>query len=393
MTSKPPGTPEFSIVLDGPLYRLYQRGGLLTPPLGRPVLRMVIVCLISWLPLFLLSWWSGSALGGARVPFLLDLELHARLLAALPLLIGAEVLVHERIKGVVRQFLDRDLIAPEDQARFEGYILSANRLANAWVIEALLVVAAVAGYWSWRHLIALDVATWYAMPTEGDTVLTPAGYWYAFVSLPIFRFMVLRWYFRIFIWYRFVWQVARHIPLRLNALHPDQTGGLGFMSISVFAFMPVLQAHTVFLAGAIANHIWYKQKTLLDYQIDIVIAVLFLLFLVTAPLLFFVLQLSRAKRIGLREYGALGSRYVASFRDKWLEAKQSGRGDLLGSADVQSLADLSNSFEVVRQMHLLPIGRPTLLRLILLVALPLAPLVLTLVPLDQLISRSLGLLF
>jgi hypothetical protein len=66
---------------------------------------------------------------------------------------------------------------------------------------------------------------------------------------------------------------------------------------------------------------------------------------------------------------------------------------LMGSADIQSLADLANSFEVARGMRLVPFGRSTLLQLIFLMALPLLPLTLTMIPLDQLIDRAIGVFF
>ena len=80
--------------------------------------------------------------------------------------------------------------------------------------------------------------------------LTAAGYWYAFVSLPIFRFILYRWYYRLFIWYRFLWQV-RGMPLHFNLYHPDRVGGLGFLAASVQIFAPILVAQTMALAGII----------------------------------------------------------------------------------------------------------------------------------------------
>ena len=84
---------------------------------------------------------------------------------------------------------------------------------------------------------------------------------------------------------------------------------------------------------------------------------------------------------------------MADFRRKWIEGHAAKDEALVGSADVQSLADLSNSFEVVREMRLVPFGRATVLRLALLTALPLAPLTLTMIPLEQLIDRAFGVFF
>jgi hypothetical protein len=265
------------------------------------------------------------------------------------------------------------------------------RVRNSVLAEVLLLVFAIAGgFWVGKRYVAMQMATWYAVPIGDQTQFTAAGYWYLFVSLTIFRFLLLRWYFRLFVWYRFLWQVSRQTRLRLNALHPDRAGGLAFLSDSVFAFAPVLLAHTIALAGIFGGKIWHEGATLPQFKLEIAAWMVFLMLLVLAPLFFFVTQEADAKITGLREYGIVGSRYVADFRRKWIEGHSAKDESLVGTADIQSLADLSNSFEVVREMRLVPFGRATVLRLALLIVLPLLPLLLTMIPLEQLIDRALG---
>jgi hypothetical protein len=68
---------------------------------------------------------GGRAWGSAvRVPFLMDIEVHARLLLALPLLVVAELVVHQRMRPLLSQFLERDLIAEESRARFDAAVAS-----------------------------------------------------------------------------------------------------------------------------------------------------------------------------------------------------------------------------------------------------------------------------
>ena len=63
--------------------------------------RIVIVPLIIWLPLLVLSLLDGTALGNAvRIPFLLDIDVQAKYLLALPLLIAAEPMVKATISGI-----------------------------------------------------------------------------------------------------------------------------------------------------------------------------------------------------------------------------------------------------------------------------------------------------
>ena len=61
------------------------------------------------------------------------------------------------------------------------------------------------------------------------------------MSLPLFQFLLVRWYFRLFIWGRFLWQVSR-IQLALIPSHPDRCAGLGFLSTIHETFAPVLIA-------------------------------------------------------------------------------------------------------------------------------------------------------
>jgi len=377
---------DFSLVLGGPLYQLYLRTRLATPTLDLLRRRIIGISLIAWLPLLLLTAFAGQVVSGVAVPFLFDLDAHARFLGSLPLMIAAEMIVHQRIRLIVKQFLDRDIIAPEDRLRFEGIIASAMRLRNSVLVEVLLVVFVfTVVHWVWRGYITLAVATWYAAAIDGQTHLTPAGYWYALVSLPIFRFVLFRWYFRLFIWYRFLWQVSR-LPLRVNALHSDRAGGLGFLAGSVLAFAPVLVAHTMFLAGLIANQIWHQGATLPDFKLEIGAVMALLMLLVLAPLTFFVGHLARAKRSTTREYGIVASCYVEDFRRKWIEGTP-GEETLVGSPDIQSLADLSNSFDVVRETRLLPFGRETVVQLAIMIALPLLPLALTMISVEEIIDR------
>lgn len=383
---------DFSLVQGGPLFQLFLRARLLKLPVDLAFRRAVVISLVAWLPLLLLSALSGHAAGGRGLPFLYDLGAHVRLLACVPLFLAADVFAHRRIKPIVQQFVHRGLVAPDDKPRFESIIASAMRLRNSVLAELLLLAFALfGGIWLGKRYLPMDVATWFAAPTDGGTQYTAAGYWYLLVSMTIFRFLLLRWYFRLFVWYRFLWQVARHVRLRLNPLHPDRAGGLAFLSGSMYAFAPVLLAQTIGIAGILGGKIWHEGARLPQFKLEIAAWMVFLLLLVLAPLWFFLTQLAEAKRAGLREYGMVASRYVGDFRRKWIEGHAAKDEALVGTADIQSLADLSNSFEVVREMRLAPFGKATVLRLALLIALPFFPLLLTMIPLEQLIDRALGL--
>ena len=391
------GTADFSLVLGGPLYQLLRRSHLSDDALELVHRRILAGVLITWLPLLLLSTWEGHAWRGqVEVPFLLNAEVHTRFLLALPLLMLAELTVHLRMRRLLAQFVARDLIPDAERHRVEGAIGSAIRLRNSLPAELLLIAVIFGLGIPLRSYIAVDANTWTAGSAPGGGPeffnLSLAGWWHALVSLPIFQFLLVRWYFRIFIWTRFLWQVSR-IKLRLIPTHPDRVGGLGFLANVVYAFTPLLLAHGVLLAGLIADRIFFDGAKLQQFTVEIIGGVGALVFLVLCPLMVFAGQLSRAKRAGLGEYGVLAQRYTREFDAKWIRGERDPAEPLVGSADIQSLADLGNSFEVIKTMRFAPFSKETVFQLGIITLVPLVPLLLTMISLEELLKRLLSAVF
>jgi len=386
---------DFSLVQGGPFFQLLLRARLSDDALMLLRQRIIVITLLAWLPLLLLSVSEGNAWdGNVAIPFLFDIEVHVRFLLAMPLLIVAELIVHKRMRLMVDMFLSRNLIPVNAMQEFNAAITSGFRLRNSVLAEALLI-AIVYGLGIlviWRQFIGLDAFTWYATSVAKGSKLTFAGMWYCYVSLPIFQFLLIRWYFRLFIWARFLWQVSR-IKLSLIATHPDRMGGLSFLTNSIYAFTVLATAHGALVAGQLANRIFFLGATLPQYKAEIAIIVAFLLCVVFGPLLVFSFQLSQLKRDGLREYGTLAERYVRGFDTKWLRNGVFDDEALIGSSDIQSLADLNNSFEVVRAIRIIPVTREAVIYLSAAVLLPFLPLLLTMMPLEELLKTLFGILF
>ena len=380
---------DFSLVLGGPLFQLLRRVHLTGSALELVRRRIVAIALFAWVPLLVLSLFDGLAWSDAvRVPFLFDVDAHVRFLLALPLLIAAELLVHERTRIVVEQFVSQGLVPSAIRAGFNTALENALRLRNSIAAESLLValVYIVGIFVVWRNYMVLDVPTWYATPVGGRNELRLAGWWYLFISLPVFQFILVRWYFRLFIWARFLWQVSR-LPLAYSPLHPDGMGGIGFLSGITRAFAPVLFAQGALLAGTLANTILFEGKVLTSFYVEVVTFTAAVVFVVVGPLLVFMVPLAAAKRIGLRRYREFSRRYVDEFDEKWLRGSAPRDEPLVGSADLQSLADLGNSFETVSKMSVVPITWSAVIQLVTVTLLPIVPLLLTLISLEELIKR------
>jgi hypothetical protein len=383
---------DFSLVLGGPIFQLFRRSRLSGDSLELLHRRLLVITAFAWLPLLILTARGSWAGGAGRLSFLHDVEVHVRFLVALPVLIAAELVVHSRTRPVVRSFVERRIVLPQDRNRFDNAIYAAMRLRNSVPAEVgLLIFVYTIGLWLWHIRVPVATPTWYANP-GGRWNLTPAGFWYVFVSIPILQFILLRWYIRLFIWFRFLWQVSR-INLNLIPTHPDRCAGLAFLGKSAYAFGPILFAQGAMLAGLVASRVLYRGESLLSFKLQAGGFIAFFVLALFGPLLMFTPRMARTKRKGLAGYGLLAQRYVESFEQKWVVRDPAPSDELLGSGDIQSLADLGNSYAMVREMRPVPFGLEDIARLAAATAAPLLPLLLTVFSPEELILRIIKVVF
>ena len=389
-TPSPPRDPaDFTVAVGGPLYQALVRTRLSGANLELLHRRVLFLLVVTWLVPAVLAGVHGDLLGGATaIPFLLDASAQARLLVAVPLLVGTELVVHQRIRTVTGEFTRRNLLAPEAEGRFQAVIATAVRFRDSVVAEVVLVGlvygVTVGEYRPFAE--GLGLSAWFVAPAPGGMTWTPAGQWYSLVSMPVFHFLVARWYYRILVWAGFLWAVAR-LPLRLVPTHPDRLGGLGFIVAASGAFVPLAMAHGALLSGMIANRIFHLGATLPQFTVEIAAVTLLVWAIVFGPLAVFALPLVRAKRAGMLEYGRFAGAYVRDFDGKWLRGGAPAGEPALGSSDVQSLADMANSYAVIGAMRPLPVSRDALVRLSAATLVPLVPLFLTMMPLEEALRR------
>jgi hypothetical protein len=384
--------PEFSLVLGGPLFHMYRRAHLSGSALEFVGRRALCLSLVAWAPLALLAALEGHLLSNQSLAFLRDVDTHVRFLVALPVFLMAELVVHQRIRPLVRLFVERRVVAPEDMPKFRSAIEGATRARDSIVLEtALLVFVYTVGHWIWRQDIALGTTSWYATAGPNGSRLTLAGYWMGFVSIPIVQFILLRWYLRLGIWFVLLWRISR-LKLRLLPTHADRAGGIGFLGKSSYAFSPILFAQGTVLAGLLASRILYQGENLMSFKVTVAAVVGFFVLMIMGPLIMFSPHLARTKRTGLREYGTLATTYAEGFDQKWIRGGARDE-EMLGTSDIQSLADLANGYSVVREMHLAPFALDDVTRLAAATALPLFPLLLTAMPLDELVTALMKIIF
>lgn len=385
---------DLSLVDGGPAYRAMLRLRLAPPAPARVAWRVAFFAALTWPPLLILSAAGGRALGGeVAVPFLKDFVAHVRFLIALPLLVVAEPLVGVALAKVARQFVDAHIVPEGELASFRRAASAASRLRDSVAAEVVILTLAYLGALASVGVqLSTRLATWRAAEPGSAAALTAAGWWYVLVSVPMFQFLLYRWVWRFALWALFLWRVAR-LKLRLIPIHPDRAAGVGFLEAGQGTFGMVGFALGAILSAMAAWRVLYEGASLSDIQRPLVAFVLLAVVVPILPLFAFIPKLARTKWQGTMDYGVLGAAYAGAFQEAWVESGERTPDDMLGSADIQSLADLSGSVEVVREMRVIPVGARTVVALAVAAAAPLLPLALLVYPAAEIVAGLAGILF
>jgi hypothetical protein len=375
---------QLNLTEGGPTYQIERRVGLIRKNSPQIVRRALLSICVTWLPLLIIAALQGNATGQhVAVPFWGDFAVHARFLLALPLLLAAETVLGPRLASAASHFVKSGLVLKEDFERFASAVNRGLALRDSKVAECLIVVLAFAVTAITVHSTAIRVSTWSAVGS--NLSLTWSGEWLVLFCIPLFQFVSLRWLWRLFLWSQFLWRMSK-LKLNLMPTHPDEAGGLAFVGEAQRFFGIILFAYSVAAAGVLANGVIYDRIPLPHFAGAIAAYAIMALIIILAPLLVFAGLLVKTKRQGLDEYGTLANEYTSAFNQKWIIGPRVPGDELLGTGDIQSLADLGNSFAYIEKMNALPMGPRTPIQLVLASLLPMAPLLLTVMPLKDILQ-------
>jgi len=379
----------FSIVVGGPVYNLLLRFHLVRQTLPNVWRRIVALMAVIWLPLLLLSLREGLAFGHqVRIPFLYDLTMYGRLLVGLPLLLYAELVIDPAIRQAVSEFVDARLVLDQELPEFESILRRVRQMRDSWIPEVILIVFAFFPVFLFQHEWVTGVITNWHTTAKG---LSAAGWWYAVVSAPLMRYIAYRWVFRYFLWPVLLWQISR-LQLTLMPTHPDRAAGLNFLSMTQKHFGILACALGCSVAGRVANMMLFEKAPLSSFESALVGFVALSVILGLLPLALWIPKLKKVRKEGLLEYGRFAKTYTESFDRKWVHYSASPSEPMLGTPDLQSLADLGNSFAFIEKMRWAPISRKLVQQLAGWTAIPLVPIIILGTPTPQLVREVMKLI-
>jgi len=331
-----------------------------------------------WLPLFglVVAQSELSGLPGLE-PFFADRAVQCRALLAVPMLVLGRAICYPQLSAMCAHFMDGGLIAPNDDRRFNALLASTRRLeASPWAAAVaialayslvLLMVAASPTVPAWH----LDRAGWLAP-------YSPAGWWHLLVCVPLLVVLLLGWLWRLALWARLLWTVAK-FDLELVPSHPDRAAGLKFVGFAVRAFAPVGFALGVVVAGALANEAGRQALSLATYRNAAGGLLLFVVLVCSAPLLVFVRPLAAHWQRGIHQYGCFAHSVGQGFERKWLRGEKPDE-PVLDIQDFSALTDLYQCVANVYAMRVVPVDIQSTLLLGAAAVLPILVVALTSLP-------------
>ncbi len=365
-------------VIGGPLYWLGCRLGLVR---GESNTIAIGIALGGFLWAVQLALFVIDGMGN-RIFSLSVIGAHVRLLVAIPLFFVCEAWLTPRMAAFVRGIVNSGLVPTSELTAMQSETSAIARWKELWLAELVcLLLAAPLSFVKPPTDLAVGTTVYHPNPVTGG--MTLSGGWYWVVCLLLFRFLMFRWLWHLGLWCYFLWRVSK-LQLHLVPTNPDGVAGLGSLELVHSQFAPLIMAFSAVGAASFAEQISAGTMTINAMYPQLVVLLIVYAALFLGPLLIFTLKLNNCRSKGLTDYGAVAARYVNEFERKWVGADGAREPDLLGSADLQSLADLSNSVSVVRNMRMAPISRRILMALAIPALLPMLPLVLFVFPIGTL---------
>ena len=363
---------DFSLARSGRFEKILRWLGLADTTTKGYVKRSLAIVLATWLPLLILSAVQDLAWGNrVDLNFLEDFAIHLKFILVLPLLIFSEHSVDHRIKELTAQFFKSGILGEKDLPAYDQLKKRTRKLSESALADWVMLIIVIANI-TFRWIKNLPhMSVWMLYPDEQGGHTSWAGFWYAFISLPVIQYILLRWIWRWIIWFIYFLKISR-MPLQLTPAHPDKAGGIGFLGIPPAPFLHVTLAMAILIATTIAEKIfWMHERLPVYYPVMIGFALLSVLINVL-PLIVFIGPLAKQRRKGIFDYSTLIKKHHRAFDEKWL-----GNPDvhmLLGSQDASSTTDLNSTFDTVMDMRIFPFNLKTMLSSIVIAVLPMLPL-------------------
>ena len=298
--------------------------------------------------------------------------------------IDPQIPLDPRLRDFVSTIVRSGVVPSKALPPLESEIARTVRWKDAWLPEAMCLLAAVLlSVFAQLPVLGKTAAL---EPTRAISDVPLGGLWYWFVCLPLFRFLLFRWIWRIALWCHFLWRLEK-LDLHLVPTHPDGAAGLGYLEVVQTHLTALVLAISIVISASFAEDISSGKTVFEVIYPTLAITLIMDMALIALPPCIFAFKLRNCQEKGLSDYTVFAAQYVNGFEKKWLNSSAAPAEPLLGTPDLQSLADLSNSVGIVRNMRWVPVSTRLLILVVIAALLPMVPLLLFKYPIADLISK------
>jgi len=282
-------------------------------------------------------------------------------------------------RAIVRAIRDAGLLTPADTDRLDQTLVRLIRLRDSIIPELLFVVVAYAKVAETVQTQLMYVRPWGLVATGVDIHLSAAGWYYVLVSQLLYQLLILISLWKWLLWCIFLYRLSK-LDLQLVPTHPDQHGGIGFLGLSPVAITPTFLVVSAVIGATWRSEIFREHVHFMSFKIEALVLAGVVLTIVFGPLCFFVPRLTRLRRLGIFEYGALGQFESMQFHKRWIQHRAGREEEFPASPEASTLTDYGSSYQNIEHLQPFPFDQGAFVGLILAIALPLLPVVLAEVP-------------
>lgn len=375
---------DFSLVSGGLIYRLTTFSKKNRDPIKGLRRRTIILTAVAWIPLFAIilisSYFDKDQI---VIHFLKDFEIQLRLLIVIPFLVLIEKVVNTSFVNYVKT--SDDLIINEEQARYNDLVIKINNLSNLYFPEIFTLILIYVFLFYQLSIGSLGEFQKDYLFNADSKNLTIAGYYFFFISFPVFQLLLSRWVWRWIIWVYSIIKISK-FNFKIEAVNADGMGGLYYLNTVPLTFSLIFLCFSIMIASSFGYDIINEGQSLKSFSLDILFFIIGIPCVVYFPLLFFMPLMMRVKKEGIVKMGGLVARHNSEYMNKWTNGDLPKDEALLGNVDHSSLSDINGGYAPVISMSVVPISKSIFLSSCIILALPFVPLVFTYYSLFDLIK-------
>jgi hypothetical protein len=347
------------------------------------------ILLIGYLPLALLSVMEGTFSGNAQIPFLKDFGLQLRFLAAIPLLIFSQPVIR-MATGITSLYIHDVLLGKEERERVFLPALDKIRRINDSVISRIIMIAIVAliavflYYFTVHSKNLVSVSGWYGSLRDGEFSGSKTFVWYNVVSISIFRFILVRWFWSYCCWIWLLIKVAG-CNLRITPNHSDKAGGLNMLVFPQSRFNLFFVALALTSSGKLINDVVYRHVQIDSIKIEALILVSISFIMLLGPYLLFMPKLFRARIDSQVNMSKKSHHLSEEFNRTWIHTDATGAKEH-EQPDPSIMIDYYSTYEYSEKIRPFPFSGRNLLSLATPIVLALLPILLTRMSVKELLQ-------